>query len=357
MPFIRFEFHFHIDRLGRSHKSEKLIAICDQCGQEYTKNRVMHKHPSEEVCRGKLLFCTAKCHRAASKKDGIIDKKAKAAVKEKYGVDNMYQLEDVKVKIKQIHTERYGGIGFASDVLREKVRDITEEKYGVRIPLHSEEILSKKKLTCQEKYDVDHPMQNAFVKQKIKKTLYELYGGIGGSSDVILSKMRETCQEKYGTVNVYSSEYFKCLMQERYGVDSPMRSTEIRLKAHETMKREGTYGKSRPEDKLYCLLCEKFGTDNIERQKHVNNSRLDFYIKSIDTYVQLDGIYWHGLNRPISEIAKFKSPRDRSIFNTYFKDITQNDWFQANGLCLIRITDKELLVDPNECMKRIQFKK
>jgi hypothetical protein len=79
---------------------------------------------------------------------------------------------------------------------------------------------------------------------------------------------------------------------------------------------------------------------------HVNVCQydIDFYVKSIDTYVQFDGVYWHGLDREKRIIEQSLKPRDKVIFSTIVRDLKQNKDFVNMGLKLIRITDKEFSV-------------
>jgi hypothetical protein len=108
------------------------------------------------------------------------------------------------------------------------------------------------------------------------------------------------------------------------------------------MKLSGTYRKSKSEDQCYDLLCECFGADDVERQVRINDRwAIDFYIKSIDTYVyvQFDGVYWHGLDRPIELIAEHRTKRDVQIHKKWATDREQDAWFSERGMKLIRISD------------------
>ena len=73
----------------------------------------------------------------------------------------------------------------------------------------------------------------------------------------------------------------------------------------------------------------------------MNKWPIDFYVKDNDTYIQFDGEYWHGLDRPLDEIAKFKTPRDRTILRKYQIDREQVEWFRSTGKRLLRITDQQ----------------
>ena len=106
------------------------------------------------------------------------------------------------------------------------------------------------------------------------------------------------------------------------------------------MKANGTYRKSSVEDALYVYLCDKHGVEQIVRNALVNNRwPIDFYVKSIDTYVQLDGVYWHGLDRPIEVISEHRTKRDAQIHKKWLTDREQDRWFREQGLNLIRLTD------------------
>ena len=84
-----------------------------------------------------------------------------------------------------------------------------------------------------------------------------------------------------------------------------------------------------------------FNINDIIRQITINGWSIDFYIISIDTYVQFDGTYWHGLNRSIEEIKEFKHPRDKDIFDTMQRDVLQNEWFKTHNLNLVRVIDNK----------------
>lgn len=101
---------------------------------------------------------------------------------------------------------------------------------------------------------------------------------------------------------------------------------------------------SAPEKRLGQLLRDHFGADQVESQKKLQRWPIDFYIKSLDLYVQLDGEHWHGLDRPINEIrltAK-RSKHDRVILRKIKSDLRLKLFCQSNKISLIRITDRQL---------------
>lgn len=72
---------------------------------------------------------------------------------------------------------------------------------------------------------------------------------------------------------------------------------EAKRKEYETRRENGTFCTSKPEDDYYESLCNKYGKDDIIRQyfdKDRYPFKCDFYIKSIDTFIEYNGNWTHG---------------------------------------------------------------
>lgn len=162
---------------------------------------------------------------------------------------------------------------------------------------------------------------------------------------------------KYGVDNVAKLSLTISKMHqtniERYGAKSPLKHPAVYQrvdwasavrKNHEAMKRNGSYRKSKAEDRMYDLLVQNFGVTNVERQAKPDGTNwpIDFYVRSINTWIQVDGVYWHGLDRPLEEHLKSGSPRSVSIIGKWHVDRAQDTWFAAHGMRLIRVTDEQL---------------
>ena len=78
--------------------------------------------------------------------------KTKATNLSKYGVENVFQAEEIKSKIRTTCEARYG-VAFPSQVeeVKQKVKNTNLEKFGVQNALQSEEIKLKIRKTSQEK--------------------------------------------------------------------------------------------------------------------------------------------------------------------------------------------------------------
>jgi len=215
--------------------------------------------------------------------------------------------------------------------------------YGCEVSSQNDNVKQKGKKTCLERFGVDNVFKLHDVHER----------GIQASiSEKSRNKAKQTCIKRYGAENPFASSSIKLKCREtlmkNHGVESPMHSPEIKSKydwklaktrEHQTRKLNGSYERSKIEDTFFTILVEEF--QNIDRQVIMNGWAIDFYIKDIDMYVQFDGIYWHGLDRPIEEIRLFKNPRDVLIEGTFKRDLQQNAWFKTNNKQLVRITDKE----------------
>lgn len=158
--------------------------------------------------------------------------------------------------------------------------------------------------------------------------------------------------ERYGAPTTLQSprlkEHVRSTMQKRYGVDFPMQSTDVKsrfdfkaaaIKRHATMKEHGSYKQSQEEQKFGLWLESQW---EVTTHVVVNSTwPIDFYLPKFDLYLQFDGVYWHGLDRPIAEIRASSVPRDRVIARKWQTDRDQEVWFANNGMCLLRIRSDE----------------
>ena len=139
---------------------------------------------------------------------------------------------------------------------------------------------------------------------------------------------------------------------QEYNENLPLvERVRINAKIIETQKKNKSIGcrVSKIELKIKQLLEGIFTGDDREHWKFINNRTVDFYIKSLEVYLEIDGIYWHGLDRSLEEIRSSAKERDKRIFDGYLRDRKQDKWFLENNLKLSRITDieAELLTEEN----------
>ena len=136
-----------------------------------------------KLSKGYSKCCSLRCAKFYN------DKKIKQTNIKKYGVENVFQNEEIKEKIKQTNLKKYGVENPAQNKqIYNKVKQTNLEKYGVENPNQNKEIIEKSKKTCLKKYGFENPAQNEEIKEKIKQTNLERYGNITPLSN---NKIRE----------------------------------------------------------------------------------------------------------------------------------------------------------------------
>lgn len=158
-------------------------------------------------------------------------------IKEKYGVDNVFQSEIIKEKIKKTNLERYN-VEYAaqSDLVKNKLRDA----YNKKSPQEKFEILEKQRKSFNERYGTDWGLQSEEIKEKIKETNLKKYGAENPLSKGTKPyfKRNETVKSKYKVDNVFQDANIKDKCKQtflkRYGVEHALQYVDFfkKAKAH-----------------------------------------------------------------------------------------------------------------------------
>jgi hypothetical protein len=139
---------------------------------------------------------------------------------EKYGKSCTLQVEEVKQKIKQTNLEKYGKeCTLQVKEIRDKGIETNLKKYGVKNVFQSKEIKQKIKKTNLERYGVEHNLQNPEIKQKIKKTNLERYGFEHPQQNSIISEKTSKCAYKLKSYFFPSGKEIKVQGYENIALD------------------------------------------------------------------------------------------------------------------------------------------
>lgn len=176
---------------------------------------------------------------------------------------------------------KYGSVDKYREIIRNKSKETFYKKYNSHSYLGTKECIEKTKKTKLEKYgDENYNNQN-----KINKTLLEKNGVLTRNIG-----FKETINKKYGKDN-YLDVYY--LINER-------NSKEIQIKIQESKRKNGTFNKSKDEDKSYNLLKEKFPDVIRQYKSDIYPFNCDFYIPSLNLYIECNYFWTHGF-RPYTE--------------------------------------------------------
>lgn len=134
-------------------------------------------------------------------------KQQKQTMIDKYGVSCGYRLPEVQEKI----VEKYGGIGYGSKIIQDKIKNTNQERYGVSYPTQNKIIKGKATTsmlnTFKRRYGVSSNFKIPAVREQIKNTTQERYG-------VPYFCMREECYSKNGFTNSKINQNFANLLRK-----------------------------------------------------------------------------------------------------------------------------------------------
>ena len=317
---LEIETRKFIDTYNRNRKKQFIIFKCDQCGIKFSRR--LHAKEFKRY----FNFCSKSCKAYSCRNGEKLRNKIEEITYQKYGVRVSSQAEETKKKARETCLERYGAVSSANNpAIKEKQINTLIKNYGVdnifkRVDLREQ--------WMKEKYGVPYAMQSEELSKKCIET-FKRNHDTPESFKILSDKRRETWIKKFGIDSPFKMK--KCKLAAH--------SEKANLKRHNTMKERGLYKKSHVEDRLYYFLCNRY--ENVERNARVQNWPIDFYVKELNTYIQLDGVYWHGLDRPLEIIKNSNGYRDNVIYKKYCTDQKQNEWFTKNNMKLVRITDIE----------------
>ena len=243
--------------------------------------------------------------------------KIKLSCLNKYGVENVFQLEEVK----------------------QKTKNTLLNTYGCDHPMHNDEIKDKWKQTNLDRYGVEYVLCSDEVKEKIKNTIEEKYGDpILLRNKVIMDKIIQTNLNKYGVKFTSQASEVKEKMRQtlvkNYGVDSPMKNKDIRAKALRTCAENGKVPTSRQQLILYDMIKAKFPSAKLNFPFH--SCALDIFIEidNIKIDCEYDAWYYH---------------QDQQ------RDLKRDKFLRSNGFKILRIRSGKLLPDEQELFDTIDY--
>ena len=173
--------------------------------------------------------------------------------------------------------------------LAAQTKEVMLEKYGGHYSA-TEEYQQKRKNTCLAKYGTDSFFKTEEFKQKARQTSLARYGVVHASqAPEIQAKQQSTILAKYGVNNPFKS------IEIMKKVDKKARLA----KAEQTKRTHQTFNKSSYEEHFYTELANIFGTNDVYRQYQDFRYpfRCDFYIKSIDLFIEIN-LHWTHYTHP-----------------------------------------------------------
>lgn len=230
------------------------------CSKEHHRNCVVCGHDfivdTSNGRKAAVRTCSTKCAATLSHAGGKDKKARRRNSQEKYGVDNPFQSDEVKAKIKKTFEENPDkNYQFGTENFKKLIKD----KYDVDNVSQLDDVKEKKKATSREHYGTDYPMQSPKCWKELKRKNQEKYGKDWYTqTDEYKEKAMATNREKYGVDWSLQAPEVKdkinATMIDRYGVENPFSSPEIQARIRET-------------------LVDEYGVDNVSKVPEIQQRK------------------------------------------------------------------------------------
>jgi hypothetical protein len=308
------------------------IQLCPVCGKailkiDYDKNKLK-------------AFCSNVCKMSIDGKKITSDKSKKALI-EKYGKDffkiigemsqNKHSDEIRMIKEKRIKTniERFGVENtFQSDEKKRKIKNTNYERYGDEYYIKTDEFREKSEKTCIEKYDSTNPMTNIDIKNKVILTKRDNYWD---TFNILLNKKfiePNFTKDDYINMKIGDLVEFKCLKCDKNFKFEIISGQGLEVKDITCPNHKYS---SQPEFEIIDFLSKLLPNTIIEQNKrfYYDKNRfheVDIFLPEYNIGIEHHGLYWH------SDIFHHKNyHRDKHLF------------FKAIGVDLVQIFENEWL--------------
>jgi len=223
----------------------------------------------------------------------------------KYGVDNVFQLNDIKEKSKETIIIKYGVDNVSkSNIIKNKKIKTNNKKLGVDWPMQNKNTLDKSKKTLIEKYNVDNISKLKEIKSKKENTCLKSHGVkyISQSpnfKNIIKTKILNKLKLKYDNlIDIIGDNYeFHCdNCNENFLIGKKAFYTRYNLNVElcTTCKPIGNFSISGEENNLYNFIYTNYNNKILRNNRNVINPyELDIYIPELKLAFEFNGLYWH----------------------------------------------------------------
>lgn len=165
-----------------------------------------------------------------------------------------------------------------------------------------------------------------------------------------LAELKENDPEYINKIQEKSKQ--TCL--EKYGYGFVMQCLDIKNKSFETKIKRNNFCSSKKEELFYDLLLTKFSRDDIIRQYKEERYpfHCDFYIKSLDLFIELN-LYWtHGFHRlnkndkkDILRLERIR--RNQKLITLRNGKVVKNSYYQAELVWTVSDPLKQKIAQDN----------
>lgn len=160
-----------------------------------------------------------------------------------------------------------------------KIKNTCQQKYGVDNVMQVKEVKDKFVDTCLDRYGVEFPLQNKNIYEKTQNSLNARYGIENGVADL---RTVGEIQDRINSTNM-----------ERYNGKSPFCSKEIRRKIRVKFFENGTCATSQKQIDLCNTLKNIYGDCALNYPCGLVSLDCFITVDGVKIDIEYDGWYWH----------------------------------------------------------------
>lgn len=226
--------------------------LCENCGKPLTFMKLTRPYNKT---------CSRKCFG----KNNLTRERRNKTNLEKFGAKNPFASEQVKQQIKDTLTERYGGYGLASDIIKNKVISTNIERYGVDNPWKAKSIIDDIKVNMKAKikqFEIDNDCTE-------RQTLIYQYGASWLSIEQELDSIWLDNNHKF------------------------IKNYEI-AKIKKLGPKFCRHALNELEVDIFNYIKSIYSDEIRQNDRQIlNGKELDIYLHKLKLGIEIDGDYWH----------------------------------------------------------------
>ena len=304
--------------------SIKVTGLCFYCGKEKIISKKAYNSQTDN--NKKKFTCSKSCSLLKSKETNL----------KKWGVENPFQSEEIKGKIKRSNIKKWGVENpQQSDIIKEKTLVTNLKRWGYKKPSMSDGVKSKVKQTNNIKFGFDYPAQSEDIKKKMLSSCYDRWGVYNFSKtdkfkeilykrsfDKMIKKLKKHGELLDSNKSEYKIKCGKCsseflilysLMYNRI-MNGEIVCTECNPK-----------NKPIKENELYDFISDNYDGEIIKNQRKLISNELDIYLPDLKLAFEFNGLYWH------SDLYKSRNyhlnkTKECELNNVQLIHIWEDDW-------------------------------
>lgn len=213
--------------------------------------------------------------------------------------------------------------------IAESCKRVSLEKYGVENPFQAEEVKAKMRETWKKKYGVDNPNKSSEVRKKIEKTNLERYGyAFAIQNKEIKEKIKQKNLKNLGvewpTKSKECREKMKKTNIEKYGHECVLVNESIKAKAFVSKKARCKLGKSKEEDLMFEILKELYPDTIHHYMSEKYPHACDFYIPSLELWIEYQGYgthYGRLFRETFQDNKDLETIREKAKYSKFYKEV------------------------------------